>query len=146
MGGAVAICQWATTSTPKTHGLLGSWPPVNDAANHPCAASRMQAAYGDSSLTAREIAGSAAKGDARAAAAIERYATRLAKGLASVINVLDPDVIVLGGGLSNIDALYERVPQLWRDWVFSDRVDTRLVRARHGDSSGVRGAAWLWPG
>jgi len=106
----------------------------------------MQAAYGDSSLTAREIAESAAKGDARAAAAIERYATRLAKGLASVINVLDPDVIVLGGGLSNIDALYERVPQLWRDWVFSDRVDTRLVRARHGDSSGVRGAAWLWPG
>ena len=67
------------------------------------------------------------------------------KALASVINLLDPDVIVLGGGLSNIEALYERVPRYWTDWVFSDQVDTRLVRARHGDSSGVRGAAWLWP-
>jgi fructokinase len=59
--------------------------------------------------------------------------------------VLDPDVIVLGGGLSNIEPLYSRVPELWTEWVFSDRVDTRLARARHGDSSGVRGAAWLWP-
>jgi fructokinase len=75
---------------------------------------------------------------------VERYEHRLARGLASIINVFDPDVIVLGGGLSNIDRLYERVPRLWKAFVFSDAVVTRLVRAAHGDSSGVRGAAWLW--
>ena len=68
---------------------------------------------------------------------------------AAIINVVDPDVVVLGGGLSNIDALYERIPRLWGRWVFAagkgEAVRTRLVRARHGDSSGVRGAAWLWP-
>ena len=68
----------------------------------------------------------------------------MARALASIINVLDPDVIVLGGGLSNIDRLYEDVPRLWTPHIFSDRVTTRLVRASHGDSSGVRGAAWLW--
>ena len=75
---------------------------------------------------------------------MEVYAERLARALASVINVLDPDVIVLGGGLSNAAQLYERVPRIWDRYVFSDRVDTRLVRNVHGDSSGVRGAAWLW--
>jgi fructokinase len=94
---------------------------------------------------ARAIAAAAAAGDQRAAAAMATYVRRLAKALATVINLLDPDVIVLGGGLSNIDPLYTRVPEVWKDWVFSDRVDTRLVRNRHGDSSGVRGAAWLWP-
>ena len=83
---------------------------------------------------------------ARAAAVETLHAARLAKALATVINLLDPDVVVLGGGLSNIESLYARVPRFWSDWVFSDRVDTRLARARHGDSSGVRGAAWLWPG
>ena len=73
-----------------------------------------------------------------------RYENRLARALASVINVLDPHVIVLGGGLSNIERLYANVPQLWGEWVFSDVVRTRLVRNYHGDSSGVRGAAWLW--
>ncbi len=68
----------------------------------------------------------------------------MARALASVINVIDPDVIVLGGGLSNIDRLYQSVPARWSAHVFSDRVTTRLVRARHGDASGVRGAAWLW--
>ena len=161
-GGGVVVHGRLLTGANAVAGEWGHnglpWPDESEWPGPPCYCGRqgcietflsgrgMQAAYGDSSLTAREIAESAAKGDARAAAAIERYATRLAKGLASVINVLDPDVVVLGGGLSNIDALYERVPQLWRDWVFSDRVDTRLVRARHGDSSGVRGAAWLWPG
>jgi len=96
-------------------------------------------------VTAREIAAAAREGDAAAVAAIETYSRRLAKALATVINLLDPDVIVLGGGLSNIESLYTRVPQIWTDWVFSDRVDTRLARAKHGDSSGVRGAAWLWP-
>jgi fructokinase len=69
---------------------------------------------------------------------------RLARALAQVINILDPDVIVLGGGLSNIDRLYENVPRLWGEHVFSDQVATRLLKHRHGDSSGVRGAAWLW--
>ena len=73
------------------------------------------------------------------------YEHRLARALASVINILDPDVIVLGGGLSNISRLYDNVPRLWTKWVFSDRVDPRLVPNMHGDSSGVRGAAWLWP-
>ena len=69
----------------------------------------------------------------------------MARALASIINVIDPDVIVLGGGMSNIARLYDRVPARWARYVFSDRVDTRLVPPRHGDSSGVRGAAWLWP-
>ena len=84
-------------------------------------------------------------GDAAAQASVERYAARLARALAQVINLLDPDVIVLGGGLSNIEALYDEVPHRWLPHVFSDAVSTRLVRAAHGDSSGVRGAAWLWP-
>ena len=75
-----------------------------------------------------------------------RYAERLARALASVINVLDPDVIVLGGGMSNVAALYTEVPRLWTRYVFSDRVATRLAPPVHGDSSGVRGAAWLWGG
>jgi fructokinase len=99
---------------------------------------------GGGARTAQGVAAAAAEADPVASAAIDLYASRLARALASVINVLDPDVIVLGGGLSNIDALYERVPPLWSKWVFSDRVDTRIARARHGDSSGVRGAAWLW--
>jgi fructokinase len=86
----------------------------------------------------------AVDGDLHACASLDRYAHRMARALASVINLLDPDVIVLGGGLSNIDSVYERVPALWTRWVFSDRVDTRLVKNAHGDSSGVRGAAWLW--
>jgi fructokinase len=77
---------------------------------------------------------------------LERYVERLARALASVINVLDPDVIVLGGGMSNVATLYTEVPRLWSRYVFSDRVATRLARPVHGDSSGVRGAAWLWGG
>ena len=73
------------------------------------------------------------------------YAQRLARALAGVINILDPDVIVLGGGVSNVKSLYAEVPGLWGRHVFSDRVDTRLAPPVHGDSSGVRGAAWLWP-
>lgn len=75
---------------------------------------------------------------------LERYEERLARSLAGVINILDPDVIVLGGGISNIESLYTKVPELWRPHVFSDEVRTRLARPAHGDSSGVRGAAWLW--
>ena len=79
-------------------------------------------------------------------AAITRYERRLARALAGVINVLDPDVIVLGGGVSNVERLYSTVPKVWRAQVFSDHVATRLAKHRHGDSSGVRGAAWLWGG
>jgi fructokinase len=79
-------------------------------------------------------------------AALTRYEARLARALAGVINLLDPDVIVLGGGVSNVDRLYENVPRLWGAHVFSDRVATRLAKHVHGDSSGVRGAAWLWGG
>ena len=67
------------------------------------------------------------------------------RALAVIINLIDPDIIVLGGGMSNIARLYDNVPELWSEWIFSDRVDTRLVPPMHGDSSGVRGAAWLWP-
>jgi len=76
---------------------------------------------------------------------LRRYEERLARALATVINLLDPDVIVLGGGMSNAERLYGEVPRLWGQHVFSDRVETRLARHVHGDSSGVRGAAWLWP-
>ncbi|MBK7014372.1 MAG: ROK family protein [Sulfuritalea sp.] len=93
---------------------------------------------------AAEIAQRAAAGDADCEATLKRYEARLARALAGVINILDPDVIVLGGGLSNVDRLYENVPELWGEHVFSDRVATRLLKHRHGDSSGVRGAAWLW--
>ena len=95
-------------------------------------------------LDAIEIAARAEKDDAGSRATVERYARRMARGLASIINVVDPDVIVLGGGLSNIARLYEWVPQLWVPYVFSDRIATKLVRAKFGDSSGVRGAAWLY--
>jgi fructokinase len=94
-------------------------------------------------LRPSDIVARADRGDAAAEATMQRYERRMARALASIINVVDPDVIVLGGGLSNIDRLYDRVPPLWTPYVFSDRVVTRLVRARFGDSSGVRGAAWL---
>lgn len=94
--------------------------------------------------TAPEIVAAVAAGDEGAAGTLRRYESRLARGLAAVVNLLDPDVIVAGGGMSNVPRLYETVPRLWTPYVFSDRVDTRLVPARHGDSSGVRGAAWLW--
>jgi fructokinase len=102
------------------------------------------AAHGGAVRSAREIADLAAADEPAAIACLMRYEERLARALGSVINVIDPDVIVLGGGLSNVDRLYERVPAQWLAYVFSDVVTTRLVRARHGDSSGVRGAAWLW--
>jgi len=95
-------------------------------------------------LDAASVVELASGGDAAAAGTLARYERRLARALASVINVLDPDVIVLGGGLSSIDRLYDTVPRLWGDWAFSDVTHTRLARNRHGDSSGVRGAAWLW--
>ena len=96
-------------------------------------------------LPASEIVRRAQAGDTACRDSLGRYESRLARALSHVINLLDPDVIVLGGGMSNVASLYDRVPALWHEWVFSDRVDTRLVPPRFGDSSGVRGAAWLWP-
>ncbi len=97
-------------------------------------------------LDTREIARRAGTGDPRAAATLGRYQDRMARALATVINLIDPGVIVLGGGLSRIEALYQRVPRLWGRYVFSDQVVTRLLPPVHGDAGGVRGAAWLWEG
>ena len=96
-------------------------------------------------LAPAAIAAAAAAGNPDAEAALRRYEDRMARALASVINILDPGVIVLGGGLSNLGRLYESVPRLWPAYVFSDETATRLVAARYGDASGVRGAARLWP-
>ena len=98
---------------------------------------------GGGALDAEQIVAAMRAGDAVAAASFERYARRLALALAGIVNVLDPQVIVLGGGLSQVPELFERVPALWGPHVFSDRIGTALRPARHGDSSGVRGAAWL---
>ena len=100
---------------------------------------------GDRRLSARSIAQRAAAGEPAADACLGRYEDRLARSLANVINIIDPEAIVLGGGLSNIARLYETVPRLWGRYVFSDLVRTRLLAPAHGDSSGARGAAWLWP-
>jgi fructokinase len=95
-------------------------------------------------MAAPDIIAAMRAGDAAARASFTRYADRLARALAAVINLLDPDVIVLGGGMSNVAELYAEVPLRWGAWVFSDVVRTQLLPAQHGDSSGVRGAAWLW--
>jgi fructokinase len=95
-------------------------------------------------VSAAEIARMAEQGDDKAEGVLSRYEDRLARGLATIINVFDPYVIVLGGGVGNIARLYRNVPRLWGEYVFSDAVATRLLPPVHGDSSGVRGAAWLW--
>ena len=95
-------------------------------------------------LTSRQIVEQAEQGDDACEQSLQRYERRMAKGLAHVINILDPDVIVLGGGMGNIQRLYHNVPELWGDYVFSDTVSTKLLPPEYGDSSGVRGAAWLW--
>lgn len=149
--GANAIAgEWGHNALP--------WPDPAELPGPPCYCGRrgcietflsgagLQSAYvAGAAMTAHQIAAAADGGDPAAMGAVETYARRLAKALASVVNVLDPDVVVLGGGLSNIASLYARVPQLWNEWIFSDRVATRLAPAHHGDASGVRGAAWLWP-
>ncbi len=106
---------------------------------------RDHAATTGEALAPEAIAARAAAGDAACEATLQRYENRLARALAGVINLLDPQVIVLGGGLSKLERLYANVPRLWAPHVFSDTIATRLVKHAHGDSSGVRGAAWLWP-
>jgi fructokinase len=95
-------------------------------------------------IDAQELDNKARFGDEEASETLQRYEDRLARSLAHVINILDPDAIVLGGGMGNIKRLYENVPKLWQAYVFSDVVNTKLLAPVHGDSSGVRGAAWLW--
>jgi fructokinase len=91
-----------------------------------------------------EIVARAERGEEAATASLERYEDRMARALTVVLNIVDPDVVVLGGGVSQIARLYAAVPRIWQEWAFSDRVDTPLRPPVHGDSSGVRGAAWLW--
>ena len=100
--------------------------------------------HGGKGSTARDIVLLAEQGDETANFSLLRYEDRMARALATVINIIDPDVIVLGGGMSNVTRLYNHVPKLWGKYVFSDQVTTKLVPPLHGDSSGVRGAAWLW--
>lgn len=96
-------------------------------------------------LSGNEIIKRAAQHDALAEQAIKRYEMRAAKSLAHIVNILDPDVIVLGGGMSNVERLYQTLPRLIKPWVFGQECETPILKALHGDSSGVRGAAWLWP-
>jgi fructokinase len=100
---------------------------------------------GGARISAAAIVEQARAGDAPATAALDRYVDRLARGLAVIVNIIDPDVIVLGGGMSNTTELYARLPVAVPPYVFSGDCDTPIVAAMHGDSSGVRGAAWLWP-
>ncbi len=137
--------EWGEVPGPRgwdgRHGTIEVWccgPGV--AADH----ARSQGHGQGQSLRSEQIVAAARAGDAAAEATLARWEDRLARAFASVINLLDPDVIVVGGGLSRIDRLYRNVPRLWGEWVFSDRIETRLVPAQYGDASGVRGAAWLW--
>ncbi len=152
LGGANAIGgEWGHNPMPAATGEERTGPPcycgrsgcIETWLSGP-ALSRDYAADGGEPLSATDIAGRAAAGEPQAAAALARYEQRFARALGTIINVIDPDVIVLGGGLSNVERLYQNVPQLWSPFVFSDRIGTRLVRAVHGDASGVGGAAWLW--
>jgi fructokinase len=163
-GGGVVIRQQVVTGINAIAGEWGHnplpWPEAGEWPGTPCYCGRHGCietvlsgpglardharATGDA-ISSELIVARASAGDAAAEATLRRYEHRMARALASVINVLDPDVIVLGGGLSKLERLYGNVPALWGAWVFSDRVDTRLVPPRHGDASGVRGAAWLWP-
>jgi len=101
--------------------------------------------HGGAECGPEQIVAQGNRGEPNAVATLQRYQRRLARALAHVINIIDPDVIVLGGGVSNIETLYNSVPDLLADYVFSDTVATKVVRNRHGDSGGIRGAAWLWP-
>ena len=100
--------------------------------------------HGGKGNSAKNIIALAEQGDKFAESTLQRYEDRMARALATVINIIDPEIIVLGGGMSNITRLYSNVPKLWEQYVFSDHVATKLAPPVHGDSSGVRGAAWLW--
>ena len=135
------------------------WPEDSERPGHPCycgqrgcietfvsgpGLARDYSAATAATIEPKEIVRRADQGEDEAVACLDRYVNRLARSLASIINVIDPDVIVLGGGLSNIPRLYRDVPAQWEKYVFSDHVLTELLPPKFGDSSGVRGAAWLW--
>ncbi len=162
-GGGVAINQQVITGANAIAGEWGHnplpWAEIDEIPGNQCYCgksgcietwlsgpgfSRLYQQLSGKLLTVPEIVQAAESGDLVAEKALQQYEHRLAKSLASVINLLDPDVIVLGGGLSNIVRLYTHVPELWGDYVFSDNVTTELRPPKFGDSSGVRGAAWLW--
>jgi fructokinase len=162
-GGGVVVDRQVVVGANAIAGEWGHnpmpWPEAGEWPGPPCycgrtgcietflsgpALARDYAAATGETVEAPVVAQRAERGDADAVRTLERYERRMARALASIINVLDPDVIVMGGGLSNIGRLYANVPRHWGAYIFSDAVATRLVRAAHGDSSGVRGAAWLW--
>jgi predicted NBD/HSP70 family sugar kinase len=163
-GGGIAINQQVLTGINGIAGEWGHnplpWPQAEELPGQPCYCGKQgcietflsgpgmardyQTNTGQT-LSPPDIVALAETGDDTAKACLSRYTDRLARGLSSIINVLDPNIIVLGGGMSNIAQLYIQVPHLWKQYVFSDRVDTVLKPAKYGDSSGVRGAAWLWP-
>jgi fructokinase len=138
---------WATAADPAWACYCGRSGCIETLLAGPALAREHVHVNGGPALTALQVAEAAAAGDPAAQATLARHAERLARALASVINLLDPDVIVLAGGLSQLPGLAERVPALWSRWVFgasaTEPVRTRLVKSRHGDASGVRGAAWL---
>jgi fructokinase len=163
VGGGIVIDGRVVTGANAIAGEWGHnplpWPRSDELPGRPCYCGRSgcietflsgpglaadYAAATGQDISAETLVQASLDGHSDAMRSLGRYEERLARGLASVINVLDPEVIVLGGGLSNVDRLYANVPPLWDEWVFSDIVRTRLVRNHHGDSSGVRGAALLW--
>lgn len=164
VGGGVVVDGKVRTGPNRVGGEWGHnplpWPTAEEAPGPDCYCGKsgcvetwlsgpaMEADHGrvtGQNLTSREIVAAAAEGDRAARESLDRYVDRMARSLATVINVLDPDVVVLGGGMSNIDLLYERVPEMWDRYVFGGEAATRLAANRHGDSSGVRGAAMLVP-
>jgi fructokinase len=163
-GGGIAINKNILRGANRISGEWGHnplpWPDADEINGPPCYCGRrgcletylsgvgLRFAYAgrqDCIPDARDIAKRAGDGDPDSLGALRLYADRLARGLASVVNIVDPDVIVLGGGLSNVSMLYELVPPLLHQYAFSDHLNTPIIPAHHGDSSGVRGAAWLWP-
>ena len=164
VGGGIVVSGHLLTGPHAIAGEWGhnplAWPRDDERPGHPCFCGRPgcnesflagpslardhRLATGQD-LKAPEIAARAEGGDAGAGATMKRYEDRMARALAVIINVLDPDYVVLGGGVSNIERLYREVPKVLPKYVFSDLATTPIVRAKYGDSSGVRGAAWLWP-
>jgi len=163
-GGGIAIFKQVISGANMIAGEWGHnalpWPDDNDSPQVDCYCGKKDCIEtylsGPGLINRHQLAGGGAKtvpelimmaehGDLIADKSLNNYERQMAKALASVINILDPDKIVLAGGLSNISRLYENVPKLWNNYVFSDAIATQLVAAQYGDSSGVRGAAWLWP-
>jgi fructokinase len=162
-GGGIAIDRAVVTGANAIAGEWGHnplpWPDADELPGPPCYCGRdgcletwlsgpgLAGAFqraGGPDVTSEEVVARTTAGDRLAGQVLDAWIRRLARGLASIINVIDPDVIVVGGGLSEIARLYTDVPAIWSQWVFSDRIDTRLVPARYGAAAGVRGAAWLW--